>query len=56
MMEKLQAAGGTITRTADEPPQGGLRGYVADTDGHLWEIAWNPDWQISPEGYVTMQA
>lgn len=56
LMDRLKAAGGTITRPADAPPQGGFRGYVADTDGHLWEIAWNPDWPISPEGYVTMKA
>ena len=55
LMDRLKAAGGTITRPADAPPQGGFRGYVADQDGHLWEIAWNPDWPISPEEYVTMK-
>jgi len=27
-------------------PWGGYSGYVADLDGHLWEIAFNPfnDW------------
>jgi hypothetical protein len=29
-----------------------VRGYVADPDHHAWEIAWNPAWPISPEGYV----
>jgi hypothetical protein len=29
-----------------------MRGYVADPDDHAWEIAWNPAWPISPEGYV----
>jgi hypothetical protein len=29
-----------------------MRGYVADPDDHAWEIAWNPFWPISPEGYV----
>ena len=37
---------------ADAPPHGGFRGYVADPDDHAWEIAWNPAWPISPEGYV----
>jgi len=37
----------------DVPPHGGFRGYVADPDGHAWEIAYNPAWPISPEGYVT---
>jgi len=34
-------------------PHGGFRGYIADPDDHAWEIAWNPAWPISPEGYVT---
>jgi hypothetical protein len=29
-----------------------MRGYVADPDDHAWEIAWNPAWPISREGYV----
>ncbi len=52
-IERLARFGGHVLRPADAPPHGGLRGYVADPDGHAWEIAWNPDWPISPEGYVT---
>lgn len=52
-MERLVKAGGKLLRPADEPPHGGFRGYVADPDDHAWEIAWNPAWQISPEGYIT---
>lgn len=52
-IERLARFGGRVLRAADAPPHGGLRGYVADPDGHAWEIAWNPDWPISPEGYVT---
>jgi uncharacterized protein len=52
-IERLARFGGSVLRAADAPPHGGLRGYVADPDGHAWEIAWNPDWPISPEGYVT---
>jgi catechol 2,3-dioxygenase-like lactoylglutathione lyase family enzyme len=52
-IERLAHFGGQVLRPADAPPHGGLRGYIADPDGHAWEIAWNPDWPISPEGYVT---
>ena len=52
-IERLSRFGGHVLRPADAPPHGGLRGYVADPDGHAWEIAWNSDWPISPEGYVT---
>lgn len=37
-----QAAGGRITKPAEETEWGGYSGYVADLDGHLWEIAHNP--------------
>jgi len=53
LMAQLVKAGGRIARAAIEPPHGGYTGYVADPDGHMWEIAFNPAWPISPEGYVT---
>lgn len=52
LMQRLVESGGALIRPADAPPHGGFRGYVADPDGHAWEIAWNPSWPISPEGYV----
>jgi catechol 2,3-dioxygenase-like lactoylglutathione lyase family enzyme len=52
VLDRLSRYGGRILRPADAPPHGGLRGYVADPDEHAWEIAWNPAWPISPEGYV----
>lgn len=52
-VERLVAAGGRLLRAPDAPPHGGWRGYVADPDGHAWEIAWNPAWTIDAEGRVT---
>ena len=52
-LDRLVRAGGRLLRAADAPPHGGMRGYVADPDDHTWEIAWNPAWPISSEGYVT---
>ena len=52
VLDRLSRYGGRVLRPADAPPHGGLRGYVADPDDHAWEIAWNPAWPISPEGYV----
>ena len=51
-LDRLVRFGGKLLRTGDAPPHGGFRGYVADPDDHAWEIAWNPAWPISPEGYV----
>ncbi|MBT0668788.1 VOC family protein [Novosphingobium profundi] len=52
LMARLERAGGRIVRAADAPPHGGYRGYIADPDGHAWEIAWNPAWTITPDGQV----
>ncbi len=53
LLQQLAAAGGRILRDGDAPPHGGFRGYVADPDGHIWEIAWNPAWTIDADGRVT---
>ena len=53
LLDRLASFGGRILRDADAPPHGGFRGYVADPDEHIWEIAFNPTWPISPEGYVS---
>ena len=53
VIDRLAQFGGKVLRPADAPPHGGFRGYIADPDDHAWEIAWNPAWPISPEGYVT---
>lgn len=52
-VSRLARAGGRILRPGDAPPHGGFRGYVADPDGHAWEIAWNPAWTIDADGRVT---
>jgi catechol 2,3-dioxygenase-like lactoylglutathione lyase family enzyme len=56
LIERLVAAGGRLLRAGDTPPHGGFRGYVADPDGHAWEIAWNPAWPIDAAGHVTFAA
>ncbi len=41
-----------------KPPQkvfwGGYSGYFADPDGHLWEVAYNPFFPLSPENRVQL--
>ena len=36
-------AGATATAAPVDKVWGGYAGFVQDPDGHLWEIAWNPD-------------
>src|SRR5919198_5925414 len=42
VMEQARQAGATIVKPAAETFWGGYAGYFADPDGHLWEVAWNP--------------
>lgn len=46
VMQEAKRAGATITKPAQETFWGGYAGYFLDPDGHLWEIAWNPAWDI----------
>jgi len=42
VMEQARAAGAAIVKPAQETFWGGYAGYFQDPDGHLWEVAWNP--------------
>ena len=42
VMELAKTAGGRVTKKARETFWGGYAGYFQDPDGHLWEVAWNP--------------
>lgn len=42
VFQQLVDAGATVVLKPDKPEWGGYRGYVADPDGFLWEIAHNP--------------
>ena len=56
LLARLVEHGGKLMRAGDAPPHGGYRGYVADPDGHSWEIAHNPAWPIDGEGRVRFAA
>jgi catechol 2,3-dioxygenase-like lactoylglutathione lyase family enzyme len=43
VMEQARRAGATIVKKPQDTFWGGYAGYFQDPDGHLWEIAWNPD-------------
>ncbi len=47
-------AGGRIVRAAAHADWGGYSGYVADPDGHLWEIAHNPGFPLGDDGRITL--
>jgi uncharacterized protein len=45
-MKQAREAGGVVTDAGRDRFWGGYSGYFHDPDGHLWEIAWNPQWGV----------
>ena len=43
-------AGAESVRVPEKKEWGGYSGYVADPDGHLWELAYNPSTRIMEIG------
>jgi catechol 2,3-dioxygenase-like lactoylglutathione lyase family enzyme len=43
VMELARKAGARIVKPGQDAFWGGYHGYFEDPDGHLWEIAWNPN-------------
>jgi len=46
VMEQARNAGAIIVKQAHDTFWGGYAGYFQDPDRHLWEVAWNPNWEI----------
>lgn len=46
VLQQAEKAGATITDPAHETFWGGYAGYFHDPDGHLWEVVWNPAWNM----------
>lgn len=44
------AAGGRLLKEPAKTFWGGYCGYVTDLDGHAWEIAYNPHWELGEDG------
>ena len=42
VMNQAKMAGAVIVKPAHDTFWGGYSGYFQDPDGHLWEVAWNP--------------
>ena len=48
-------AGGSLLREAASPEWGGYTGYVADPDGHPWEISWAPFFPLKENGELWIE-
>lgn len=55
VIAQAATAGATVLKPATETDWGGYSGYVADPDGHPWEIAHNPYWTVHEDGRTTLR-
>ena len=49
VMAQAKTAGASIVKAAHDTFWGGYAGYFQDLDGHLWEVAWNPQWVLEDD-------
>ncbi len=54
VLAQAQAAGAKLLKPPQEAPWGGYSGYFSDPDGFLWEVAWNPSFQIAEDGSIRL--
>jgi catechol 2,3-dioxygenase-like lactoylglutathione lyase family enzyme len=54
IMAAAERAGGRVTKPANTTFYGGYAGVFADPDGHFWEIAHNPGFQLADDGSLTL--
>jgi hypothetical protein len=50
IFRRLTERGARILKAPHEAFWGGYCGYFADADGHGWEVAFNPQWPVGPDG------
>ena len=53
-MAEAVASGATEVKPASMAIFGGLSGYFADPDGHLWELAHNASFPLGADGRITI--
>jgi uncharacterized protein len=46
VMAQAERAGATLVKPGQATFWGGYAGYFQDPDGHLWEVAWNPQFEL----------
>ena len=46
VMRQAKQAGAKIVKPSEDTFWGGYSGYFQDPDGHLWEVVWNPAFEV----------
>jgi uncharacterized protein len=56
VLAEAVAAGARLIKASHKVFWGGIIGYFADPDGHLWEVAYNPDFPFDAAGNLQLPA
>jgi uncharacterized protein len=54
VLKEVEKLGATIIKTARKVFWGGYSGYFKDLDGHLFEVAYNPFWELDEKDNVKL--
>lgn len=54
ILEKVKKLGAVIIKPAQQVYWGGYSGYFKDPDGYLFEVAYNPFWELDEKGNVKL--
>ncbi len=54
VMEFAVSCGASLVKKPEKVFWGGYRGYFADPDGHLWEVAHNPFAPLDEDGHIVL--
>ncbi|MCC7401638.1 MAG: VOC family protein [Chitinophagaceae bacterium] len=54
ILEMVEKLGATIVKPAQKVYWGGYSGYFKDLDGHLFEVAYNPFWELDENDNVKL--
>jgi predicted lactoylglutathione lyase len=54
VIDQARAAGAAIPRAPARTPWGGYTGVFVDPDGHPWEVAYNPGFELRDDGSLVV--
>ncbi len=53
-LSHIRTLGANVVKPTQKTSWGGYSGYFSDPDGHLWEVAYNPFWELDAEGNIRL--
>ena len=54
VLNQIEQLGATVVKPAQKAFWGGYNGYFKDLDGHLFEVAFNPFWELDENDNVIL--